>query len=65
MKMECGRLIWVGRVWAVLLSDPKGGLHSAASAVSVQCSDVCTQKQENMWARLRDSRPGIRVIHAT
>ena len=24
-----------------------------------------TDKQENMWARLRDSRPGASLIHAT
>ena len=27
--------------------------------------DTCTDMQENMWARLRDSRPGACLIHAT
>ena len=26
---------------------------------------VCTDVQENMWARLRDSRPGTRAIDTT
>ena len=27
--------------------------------------DTCTDMQENMWARLRDSRPGACLIHAS
>ena len=35
---------------------------SAASGGAFGTTDVM---QENTWARLRDSRPGARVIHAT
>ena len=31
----------------------------------IRCIKICTDMQEKMWARLRDSRPGACLIHAT
>ena len=44
---------------AISLNDPFPLL------VVWQHANVCTEMQENMWARLRDSRTDACLIHAT